>query len=162
MTRTLVMTLVGGFALLVCGCAGSSQAQKAVVAVPFEQEQSTRQAMAERKPRPTGPCLEQDGFAVLDFRAIRDDYDRVSVFGEVTNVGILLKGVELQATLRNAGGRLMAVGHVYPASYKNIRPGETWPFTYSFGRQPDATHAELRIVATFHASDVTGVAPLTP
>ncbi len=162
MTRIFIMALLGGLALFVCGCVSPLQAQRAVVAAPLEQEQSAGQAMAEPRPKPTGPCLEQDGFAVLDFRAIRDDYDRVSVFGEVTNVGILLKGVELQATLRNAGGRLVAVGHVYPAAYKNIRPGETWPFTYAFGRQPDATRAELRIVGTFHASDVTGVAPLTP
>jgi len=162
MKRICAIALIGGLALLVCGCASSSQAQKSAYPANLEQGQSIANQPAERRAEPGAPCLVQDGFAVVDFRAIRDDYDRVSVMGEITNVGIVLKGVELQATLRNADGRLTAAGHFYPASYKNIMPGETWPFAYSFGRQPEATLAELRIVGTFRTSDMPGVTPLMP
>lgn len=102
--------------------------------------------------------LTQYGFAVLDFRAIRDGYGKVCVIGEIRNAGTAARGVELQATLRDAGGRVLAVGHFYPASDKNIVPGEAWPFGYSFGRQPDAALAELRIVGTFRTIDVLNIA----
>jgi hypothetical protein len=54
------------------------------------------------------------------------------------------------------------VGHFYPASYRNIVPGETWPFTYSFGRQEEAIDAELRIVGAFRTMDIVNVASVTP
>jgi len=102
--------------------------------------------------------LEREGFTVLDFRARRDEYDRVYVVGEVKNTGLGAKGVELQASLRDSDGRLLAVGHFYPASYTNIGPTETWPFAYSFGKHEDAVRAELRIVGAFRAMDGPGVA----
>ncbi len=52
----------------------------------------------------------------------------------------------------------LAVGHFYPASYRNIVPDETWPFTYSFGRQEDAVEAELRIVGAFRTMDLLNFA----
>lgn len=42
------------------------------------------------------------GFAVRDFRVVRDEYGRVHVIGEVENVGTGTRGVELQASLRDA------------------------------------------------------------
>jgi len=54
------------------------------------------------------------------------------------------------------------VGHFFPASYRNIVPDETWPFTYSFGRQEDAAEAELRIVGVFRTTDMLNVASTTP
>jgi hypothetical protein len=62
--------------------------------------------------------------------------------------------VELQAALRDANDRLVAVGHFCPASYKNIAPGETWPFSYSFGKQEGIVNAELRIVGSFRTMDI--------
>jgi hypothetical protein len=144
MTRIHIIVLAGSLALLVCGCGGPSQSTGLAV-------DSTRPvALKQQSP---GPCLEKYGFAVLDFRAIRDDFGMVSVVGEIKNVGTVAKGVELQATLRDVRDRPTAVGHFYPASYSNIVPGESWPFSYSFGRRQDAVHAELRIVATFRTID---------
>ena len=71
----------------------------------------------------------------------------------------MARGVELQAALRDTNGRLVAVGHFCPASYKNITPGETWPFSYSFGKQEGIARAELRIVGGFRTLDVMGVTP---
>jgi len=102
--------------------------------------------------------LEREGFAVLDFRARRDEFGRVYVVGEVKNTGLAAQGLELQASLRDGDGRLLAVGHFCPASYTNIMPTEAWPFAYSFGKQEDAARAELRIVGTFRAMDVLDVA----
>jgi hypothetical protein len=91
------------------------------------------------------------GFAIRDFRVIRDEYGRVHAIGEVENVGEGTRGVELQASLRDASGRLVSVGHFCPAAGNNIAPGETWPFTYSFGRQDEGARGELRIVDAFHS-----------
>lgn len=91
------------------------------------------------------------GFAVRDFRVIRDEYGRVHVLGEVQNVGAATHGVELQAALRDANGRLLSVGHFCPAAGNNIAPGEVWPFTYSFGRQDQGVRAELRVVDAFRS-----------
>jgi hypothetical protein len=144
MTRIHVIMLAGSLALLVCGCGGPSQSTGLVVGSepPVELEQHA-----------PGPRLVKYGFAVLDFRAIRDEYGMVSVVGEIKNVGTITRGVELQATLRDAHDRPTAVGHFYPASYNNIVPGESWPFSYSFGRRQDAVRAELRVVATFRTID---------
>lgn len=100
------------------------------------------------------PCLEQHGFAVFAFRAIRDSYGHLSVVGEITNTSSAARGVEMQASLRDTSGRIVAVGHFCPASNRNIVPGESWPFTYSFGRQEDAVDAELRIVGSFRTTDI--------
>jgi hypothetical protein len=149
--RTIL--LVGGLALLVCGCTASppAGAQKGAVV-----EAGVTRA------RTSGARLEQHGFAVLDFRSIRDEYRRVAVIGEIRNTGIAARGVELQATLRDSDGRVLAVGHFCPASDRNIAPGEAWPFGYSFGLQPDAAKAELRIVGAFRAMDISSVAAMTP
>lgn len=145
MTRIHVILLVGSLALLVCGCGAPSQSSgvAADAARPAE--------LGKEAP---GPRLEQYGFAILDFRAIRDEFGMVSVVGEIKNVGTITRGVELQATLRDAADRAAAVGHFYPASYNNIVPGETWPFSCSFGRRQDAVRAELRIVGTFRTIDI--------
>jgi len=100
------------------------------------------------------PYLEQHGFTVLHFRAVSDDYGVISVVGEIKNTGTAARGVELQAALRDADGRVVAVGHFCPASYKNIAPGETWPFAYSFGKQRGVADAELRIVGAFRTTDI--------
>jgi hypothetical protein len=134
--------LAGGLALLVCGCAASPNRAGS----PDEQ-------LAERR-----PLLEAQGFAVLDFRARRDEYGRVCVVGEVENTGFMARAVELQATLRDGDGRIVAVGHFYPASQTNIKPSETWPFAYSFGRQDDIGRAELRIVGAFRTMELSSVA----
>lgn len=141
MVRTLTTVVVVGLSMTVCGCAGSAWQRNA--------------AAAQGQPaRASGPCLEQDGFAVLYFRAIQNDSGVVSVIGEVKNVGMASRGVELQAALRDADGRVIAVGNFCPASYKNIAPGETWPFSYSFGRQDGIVRAEMRIIGAFRALDV--------
>jgi len=141
MGRTLGITFLAALSLLTYGCAGPQQA-------------GPGGAPGGKAAGSTRPCLQQDGFAVLYFRAMRDNFGSISVVGEVKNVGTAARGVELQASLRDAGGRLVAVGHFCPASYKNIAPGETWPFSYSFGRQDGVHHAEMRIVGAFRTMDV--------
>jgi hypothetical protein len=141
--------------LLLGGCAGSRRAEKVSMSAAPRTGQPAEESVSVPPPaRPAGPCLERHGFAVFDFRALRDSFGQVSVIGEVKNVGTAARGVELQAALRDAAGRVVAVGHLCPASNRNIVPGETWPFTYSFGRQEDTFKAELRIVGSFRTMDI--------
>ncbi len=148
-----------GILLLVGGCSASRQAEKASFGAGPAHEPAARDTISsDPKNRSANACLERHGFTILGFRAIRDSFGQVSVVGEIRNTGSASKAVELQASLRDAGGRILAVGHFYPASYQNIAPDETWPFTYSFGRQEDAVEAELRIVGAFRTMDVLSVA----
>jgi hypothetical protein len=155
MRRICVTVLTVVFLLLACGCASSRRAVRAWfspgIATPAPAAASTS---AEPKDASVRPSLEQQGFAVFGFRAIRDGYGQLSIVGEIKNTGSATRGVELQASLRDTSGRLVAVGHFCPASNRNIAPGESWPFTYSFGRQEDAVDAELRIVGTFRTTDI--------
>jgi hypothetical protein len=146
MKRIWVIVLVGG---LLCGCATQSPDSAGIA-------NDTGRTAADSCG--SGPRLERAGFAVLDFRARRDEYGYVSVVGEVRNTGAEALAVELQATLRDADGRLTAVGHFYPASNTNIQPNETWPFAYSFGRQEDAVQAQLRIIGAFRTMETMNVA----
>ena len=143
-----IIALVGGLSLLICGCAGPSGDRAGCTGNSPGQVVA---ACGESSGR-----LEREGFVVLDFRARRDVYGRAYVVGEIKNAGAATQGVELQASLRDAEGRLLAVGHFYPASCTNIRPGETWPFAYSFGEQREAAEAELRIVGAFRTMDIPG------
>ncbi len=146
MIRTLTIGLLAGLLVAACGCAWLSQVRTA-----SDREGQTAQV--------ADSYLEREGFAVLYFRAIQNDFGGISVVGEVRNTGATARGVELQAALRDANGRLVAVGHFCPASYQNITPGETWPFSYSFGKQEGIVRAELRIVGAFRTLDVLDVTP---
>lgn len=146
MGRTIAISLLAILPLLACGCAAPSQTGNPSNA-------STKSAEALR------PCLQGHGFAVLYFRALRDTYGNISVIGEVRNIGVAARGVELQAVLRDDNGRAVAVGNFCPASYQNIAPGETWPFSYGFGKQQGIHHAEMRIVGSFRTLDMPGNSP---
>jgi hypothetical protein len=161
------MRTIHGIALAVCllllagGCTTLRRAAQALIpGRPAQENRSFESAGVVTGA--DGSHLERHGFAILNFRAIRDFYDQVSVVGEIKNTGDAARGVELQASLRDSSGRVVAVGHFYPASYRNIVPGETWPFTYSFGRQEEAIDAELRIVGAFRTMDIVNVASVTP
>ena len=158
MRRICATVLVVGLLLLACGCASSRRAGEAW----FSAGDATPPPVAgstsvEPKDVSVRPSLEQHGFAVFGFRAIRDSYGQLSVVGEIKNTGFATRGIELQASLRDTSGRIVAVGHFCPASNRNIVPGESWPFSYSFGRQEDAVDAELRIVGTFRTTDILDV-----
>jgi hypothetical protein len=154
MRRLLVTTFAAGLLLSVCGCTGVRRAEEVSLPAGPAAEQSLKVETTPQKGSPPAPCLEGHGFAVFGLRAVRDIYSRVSVIGEVKNIGTAARGVELQASLRDATGRLLAVGHLCPASNRNIVPGESWPFTYSFGVQGDAAQAELRIVGAFRTTGI--------
>jgi len=139
MTRTSIIAFLAASLLFACGCARLLRFRKAP-------EQAQTAAVSQ-------PLLAQYGFTVLHFRAVADEYGGISVVGEIRNTGSAARGVELQASLRDANGRVVAVGHFCPASYRNIAPGESWPFAYSFGRQEGIADAELRIVGAFRATD---------
>jgi hypothetical protein len=148
--RNTVLVLAG-LAFLAPGCAGSASKPPASAIDP-------KAASTEARPR-----LEAHGFSLLDFRVRRDEHDVVYVVGEIKNVGASARGVQLQASLRDREGRLLAVGDFYPASNTNIKPGESWPFAHSFGRQDgNAARAELRIVGVFRALDAPDVAYVKP
>lgn len=148
-----------GILLLVGGCTASRQAGKASLGAGLGSQPPAQDSISgEPNDRPADASLERHGFAVLGFRAIRDRFGQVSVIGEIKNTGSASRAVELQAALRDGGGHILAVGHFYPASYRNIVPDETWPFTYSFGRQEDAVEAELRIVGAFRTMDILSFA----
>jgi len=165
MERIQVIALIGGLLFLGSGCAvfspggpeGAVSSGDGSIAVAVEGPAAGGTQEGVSKAR-----LTQSGFAVLDFRAIRDGYEKVSVIGEIRNIGKAARGVELQATLRDPDGRVLAVGHFYPASDRNIVPGEAWPFGYSFGRQMDAVVAELRIVGAFRTIDVVSMVSTAP
>ena len=108
---------------------------------------------------PLNPMVYQ-GFAVLDFRAKRDEHGMVFVVGEVKNVGAATQGVELQVVLRDGSDRVVAAGNFCPAANHSIVPDEVRPFAYSLGRHDDGIHAELRIVRTFYTMDTLGIAAL--
>ena len=150
------IALVAGFLLLVSGCTSLRRVGRALIPGRPAQARPAG-ASTETKTDRGSPCLERHGFAILSFRAIRDIYSQVSVVGEIRNTGAAARGVELQASLRDTHGRLLAVGHFFPASYQSIAPGEVWPFTYSFGRQEDAADAELRIVGAFRTIELPSV-----
>lgn len=154
MRKIHITILVVSLLLPLSGCRGFGRTEKASIGGVSGSEQSRPSRSAETKDIAALPNLERHGFAVYGFRCIRDDYDRVSVVGEIKNVGSATRGVELQASLRDADGRVVSVGHFCPASNRNIAPGETWPFTYSFGVQEDAVEAELRIVGAFRTTDI--------
>ena len=155
MRRIHATALAVSLLLLAGGCGGSMRTEKAQIP-------AASPGSAESKGGPASPCLEREGFAVFGFRAIRDSFGQVSVVGEVRNTGPGARGVELQAALRDAGGRLVAVGHFCPASNRSIAPNETWPFAYPFGRQEDAIDAELRIVGSFRTTDILNTPSTTP
>ncbi len=157
MRRFLVTTLTVGLLLPVGGCTGVRRAEKVSLSTGSAADQSLKIETTQPKGAPATPCVEGHGFAIFGLRAIRDVYSRVSVVGEVKNVGTATRGVELQASLRDTSGRLLAVGHLCPASNRNIVPGESWPFTYSFGVQGDAAQAELRIVGAFRTTDILNI-----
>jgi hypothetical protein len=157
------MALAASFVLLVGGCAGVQWDQRVSVAAPPD---GGREAGAAVATVPVSGSTNADpqrhGFAILHFRAVRDRYEQVCVLGEIKNIGSAARGVELQASLRDARGHVVAVGHFVPASHRNIVPNEAWPFTYSFGRQEEAVTAELRIVGAFRTMDILNVASTTP
>ena len=158
MKQTCAVLLCGMAVLLACGCATSPEQWSGSDFSDFGALDfglgAVARAAVDGEPRPDliSPAI-QHGFAVLDFRARRDEYDRVYVVGEIRNVGVEMKGVELQATLRDGTGRVVAVGHFYPAADYSIAPNQNWPFAHSFGKQTDGVEAELRIVGAFRTID---------
>jgi hypothetical protein len=150
MKMQMHMAMLAGGLVLLCGGCAASPVTKVAGTISSSEEPTQTQS----PPNGLYPLLEAQGFTVLDFRARRDEFDRVYVVGEVRNTGLLERGVELQATLRGADLRVAAVGLFCPASHRNIKPNETWPFAYSFGRQKDVVRAELRVVRSFRAIDV--------
>ena len=153
MAAVRALAVVGAIMLLSAGCASSAYQTQSNANHPVNgTEQSGTRSVRSR------PLLEAQGFAVLDFRVRRDEFSRVCVIGEVKNTGYSARAVELQAALRDASGRVLAVGHFYPTSYTNIQLNETWPFAYSFGRQDDVARAELRIVGAFRTMETVNVA----
>lgn len=147
MASKCMILLLAGFVAAGCGCASVRQ-QAAPEEIPPQ---------AEVADSVTGARLVQDGFAIIDFRALRDQYDQICVVGEVKNVSEAARGVELQATLRDADNRVVSVGNFYPASDHNIAPGEVWPFSYSFGRHIGGVRTELRIVGNFRTVETLGI-----
>lgn len=109
----------------------------------------------------SGAVIVWRGFAVVDFRARRDELGRILVAGEVKNVSQATQGVELQVVLRDEADHVLAVGSFCPAANHSIAPDDTQPFAYGFGREDRGVRVELRIVRTFYTMDTLGLAALT-
>jgi len=142
---------LAGLASLTLGCAVASEEPAGAAVAPREGTVGVASVRQAGEFTGSHVPLVRWGFTIRDLRAIRDEYGRVHVLGEVENVGAAARGVELQAALRDADGRLLSVGHFCPAAGNNIVPGEMWPFTYSFGKQDQGVLAELRIVDAFRS-----------
>jgi hypothetical protein len=155
MKQICTVLLCAMMVLLTCGCATPPEQLSGSGFDPLDLGLGTvARAAVDGEPLTNivSPVV-QHGFAAVDFRARRDEYDRVYVVGEIRNVGEEMKGVELQATLRDAAGRVVAVGYFYPAADYSIAPNQNWPFAHSFGKQTDGVEAELRIVGAFRTID---------
>lgn len=146
-----VQVLLAGLASFTLGCSVASEKPAGAGVAPREGTVGIASVRQAGEFTGSHVPLVRCGFAIRDFRAIRDEYGRVHVLGEVENVGAAARGVELQAALRDADGRLLSVGHFCPAAGNNIVPGEIWPFTHSFGKQDRGVRAELRIVDAFRS-----------
>lgn len=71
----------------------------------------------------------------------------ISVNGELKNLSKKPLGVELQVILRDNSGRVIIAEDFWPASTKNIPPGNTWPISkYLVGRYKGVDAVELRII----------------
>lgn len=146
-----IRLLLVGFVSLTAGCSVAPEESMSAAVASREATVATASVRQAGEYSGSHVPLVRCGFTVRDLRAIRDEYGRVHVLGEVQNVGAAARGVELQAALRDADGRLLSVGHFCPAAGNNIVPGEMWPFTYSFGKQDQGVRAELRIVDAFRS-----------
>ncbi len=151
MKGTRIGLLLAAVASLMCGCSVAPEELAGTSVEPHDGPAEATAVVDSAIQTELPPRLVWCGFAIRDFRVIRDEYGRVHIVGEVENVGAATRGVELQASLRDTNGRLVSVGHFCPAAGNNIAPGERWPFTYSFGRQDEGIRADLRIVDAFRS-----------
>jgi len=101
------------------------------------------------------------GFAVLDFRATKDERGRILVVGKLNDVGTATQGVDLQVMLPDEADHVVAVSSFCPAAYHSIAPNHTRPLAYSFGREDRGVRAELRSIRIFYTMGTLGLATLT-
>jgi hypothetical protein len=100
------------------------------------------------------PPLEHNGFSRLGFQVLDGwgvrpyRYGISMLVGEVKNIGSIAQGVKLQVIQRDAAGRVLDEDEFWPASDRNIAPGETEPFTHLLIKDPTMATVELRIVET--------------
>jgi hypothetical protein len=98
------------------------------------------------------PPLEHNGFSrlgfqVLDGWGVRQRDGSPVVMGEVKNIGSIAQGVKLQMIQRDTAGRVLDEDEFWPASDRNIAPGETEPFARPLlNVDPTMATVELRIV----------------
>ncbi len=90
----------------------------------------------------------QGDFKILNWNWSVNEIDYIVVNGEVKNVGLVAAGVELQIIIRNESGHVVYSAEFWPASIKNIRPGDTWPIRYIHPAMPGATKASMRVIGS--------------
>jgi len=87
------------------------------------------------------------GFEVISFYS-KWEGDRLRVIGEVKNITNSAKGVQVEAIARDSNGNLIESAKFWPASIRNIPPGQTTGIGHTVTHDKRATKVELRIIDT--------------
>jgi len=74
------------------------------------------------------------------------DHDYFFVNGVVTNNGQNAMGVELQIALYDKNGTPLKVSEFWPASIRNIAPGEQYPFEWLENCEPGVETFEVKVI----------------
>ena len=99
-------------------------------------------------PVPEPPTPQSRHFEIIGASWRRDEFGTARCAGEVKNTSSISQGVELQVTARDGNGRVVAVDEFWPASIRNIPPGQTYPFTCSISERTDIKTVEIRVIDT--------------
>jgi hypothetical protein len=92
------------------------------------------------------PAARPPNFEVLEWSIVPgSDGGKPRVVGEVRNNGGVPMGVELRVVVRDAQGRIVRVDDFWPASARNVAPGETYAFS-TFLESSPGDAAEIRII----------------
>ncbi len=92
--------------------------------------------------------LSASDFEILYWTAERNEHGTTWLTGEIRNNGNVAAGVELQAIVRDAGGRILDSREFWPASVSNIPAGSTWPIKSPITDKPGGGRVELRVIRT--------------
>lgn len=69
----------------------------------------------------------------------------ILIVGEIANNCSSSTGAGLQAVVRDAAGNVVFADEWWPASVRNIAPGDTYPFHYRIENDPRAEKVGLRV-----------------
>lgn len=91
------------------------------------------------------PLISTSDFEILSTSS-RWEYGRLIVVGEVQNLGRVPAGVKLEAIARDENGTLLDSEEFWPASIRNIEPGETTGIEISLTKNTNVAKYEVRVI----------------